>query len=628
MKIGIISQANYAAFATKIGGYKENIALHVIDEQVENGENLSEVNINTTDPDEIKKILGDNIEEGDESKYVIQNNELRYNPDTVTDQEEEWLIQLGILAMTSMFLLTFMVNGSVYQTIQADKITFPEVNPTSTEGNFAGWYYDQELNNQAIEGEEVTSDLTLYPKWENFKITFIFNGEVYSEISNDENKVIYPETPKHPQGEGFTFTGWYDGENGKYSISNGTVVTKDTVLYPGWKVEFNGYIPYIRYSPEEVKEFLITLQLEELSTDELTILLKTINETFELNLTTEEIGLFIEAIKSNMFEITDEMALEFVEKFMNYYIQNKNSYNINASTLNLYFLYNEKENITKYELINASVFTKDAYDQNKEYDISKNVSVNDKGVIIIDGEEYGAYYLRGNIKIKVIYNNGKEDIIVIDFDQEFLCLAEGTKITLADMSKKNIEDIEYSDELLVWDFDNGCFAKAKPLWIKKAQVAEEYNLVKFDDGAELKTVADHRIFNMEAQRFTYTMDEEETPLGTSVFKEDGSVTKIVERSVVKEKVNYYNIITNYHMNLFANGLLTSLRLNNLYKIENMKFVKDNRELIQKEEFKGIPDKYIKGLRLAEQPRKINRGNDVKHTKTLQEYVKRLLPMEK
>ena len=211
---------------------------------------------------------------------------------------------------------------------------------------------------------------------------------------------------------------------------------------------------------------------------------------------------------------------------------------------------------------------------------------------------------------------------------QFVCLAEGTDITLSDMSKKKVENITYDDELLVWDFDNGCFAKAKPLWIMKAQATEEYNLIKFDDGTELKTVIDHRIFNIEKQKFTYTMDEEETPIGTSVFKEDGSVAKIVERSVVKEKVNYYNIITDYHMNLFANGLLTSLRLNNLYKIENMKFVKDDRKLTPREEFEGIPDKYFYGLRLAEQPKEINKGNDVRHTKTLQEYVKRLLPLEK
>ena len=82
------------------------------------------------------------------------------------------------------------------------------------------------------------------------------------------------------------------------------------------------------------------------------------------------------------------------------------------------------------------------------------------------------------------------------------------------------------------------------------------------------------------------------------------------------------------MNLFANGILTSLRLNNLYKIENMKFVKDNRKLLAREEYANIPDKLFYGLRLAEQPKEINNGNDVKHTKTLAEYVERLIQMEK
>ena len=159
-------------------------------------------------------------------------------------------------------------------------------------------------------------------------------------------------------------------------------------------------------------------------------------------------------------------------------------------------------------------------------------------------------------------------------------------------------------------------------------MAEAYNYIKFEDGTELKTVIDHRIFNVDAQKFTYTMDEEGTPIGTRVFKEDGTTTRLIERKVVKEEVNYYNIITDYHMNVFANGLLTSLRLNNLYKIENMKFVKGDRKLTPREEFANIPDKYFYGLRLAEQPKEINHGNDVKHTQTLEEYVKRLQFLEK
>ena len=124
------------------------------------------------------------------------------------------------------------------------------------------------------------------------------------------------------------------------------------------------------------------------------------------------------------------------------------------------------------------------------------------------------------------------------------------------------------------------------------------------------------------------MNEQDTPLGTRVFLEDGTTTRITEREVIHEKIEYYNIITDYHMNLFANGILTSLRLNNLYEIKDMKFIKDDRELVKREEYKNIPDKYFNGLRLAEQPKEINKGNDVKHTNTLEEYVQRIINIEK
>ena len=195
---------------------------------------------------------------------------------------------------------------------------------------------------------------------------------------------------------------------------------------------------------------------------------------------------------------------------------------------------------------------------------------------------------------------------------------------------KYIQDITYDDDLVVWDFDNGCETTAKPLWIMKEQENERYIHVCFDDGTELNAVVEHRIFNVDSQQFTYLMDEENTPLGTNVYKEDGSIVKLISREYIDETVKYYNIITEYHMNLFANDLLTSLRLNNLYEIKDMKFVKDNRELAKREDFKDITDDFYYGLRLAEQPKNkdINRLNAIKHANTLEEYVKRLYKMMK
>ena len=157
------------------------------------------------------------------------------------------------------------------------------------------------------------------------------------------------------------------------------------------------------------------------------------------------------------------------------------------------------------------------------------------------------------------------------------CLIAGTLITLADGTTKPIEEITYDDDLLVWDFFNGCFASAKPRWIKIKQTAEVYNKLTFDNGATLGLVGEggtqgyHRIFNKQACCFTHT-GVPETPDGTITFAEDKSEPVLVSQELVNDTVDYYNIITDKHFNLFANGILTSCKCSNMYRIEDMKYV--------------------------------------------------------
>lgn len=182
----------------------------------------------------------------------------------------------------------------------------------------------------------------------------------------------------------------------------------------------------------------------------------------------------------------------------------------------------------------------------------------------------------------------------------FSCLIAGTLITLADGTTKPIEEITYDDDILVWDFFNGCFASAKPSWIKIKQTAEVYNKLTFDNGATLGLVGEggtqgyHRIFNKQACCFTHT-GVPETPIGTITFAEDKSEPVLVRQELVNETVDYYNIITDKHFNLFANGVLTSCRCSNLYKIENMKYIGD-RTMSDKEVEEYF--KRLKNLQLA------------------------------
>jgi len=178
------------------------------------------------------------------------------------------------------------------------------------------------------------------------------------------------------------------------------------------------------------------------------------------------------------------------------------------------------------------------------------------------------------------------------------CLVEGTQITMADGTHKAIEDIAHGELIRVWNFDLGEFSEAQPIWIKAAEETTGHDVYTFSDGTKLRTVG-HHVFNKEAGAFT-KLKHAETPVGTTTFSERSEEVTLLSKERVTTPTRYYNVWTQYHLNLFADGILTSNRFNNIYPIVDMKFVKDNRVLRSEKEFAGIDEKYILGLRLQEQ----------------------------
>lgn len=199
--------------------------------------------------------------------------------------------------------------------------------------------------------------------------------------------------------------------------------------------------------------------------------------------------------------------------------------------------------------------------------------------------------LRGNTVATIYDFRGVQYYAVLP---GYTCIIEGTLITLADRTKKPIEDITYDDDLLVWNFYEGKFDSTKPVWITKPRLAHEYNLCKFSNGVEVGFVGNggnegyHRIYNDEAKAFTHT-GVAETPIGTHTFAEDGSFPELISQKVIKTPIRYYNIGTKEHINLFSNGILTSSRISNKYAIKNMKYIGD-RIISEKDEQEYIKHK--------------------------------------
>ena len=205
-------------------------------------------------------------------------------------------------------------------------------------------------------------------------------------------------------------------------------------------------------------------------------------------------------------------------------------------------------------------------------------------------------------------------------DTEIICWDKKRKRWI----KKKLKDLTYDDELLVWNFDEGKFDKAKPLFITEECKATRYTQTTFSDGSILNTVGEddsrrHRLFNVETGRFEYIGTN--MKIGTKTFNSKGEIVEIVDMKFIDKEVTYQNVITEKHFNAFASGILTSSRFNNLYPIKDMKYVKNNRTLNKREDFAEIEDMYFEGLRLAEQPVGIDAFSEVTAYKDLKDYVK-------
>ena len=234
------------------------------------------------------------------------------------------------------------------------------------------------------------------------------------------------------------------------------------------------------------------------------------------------------------------------------------------------------------------------------------------GVSVVSGGRGAAYgYSDRDVTLSVT-GDGEVNI-------ETMCFVKGTKISLADGTVKNVEEIDYSDNLMVWNFNSGKLTSAYPLWIMKERKTDHYYNVELEDGTVIKVTGGgndaHRLYNVTKKSFVYATE----CVNDEVFTLNG-IRKVISCNRVDEKVEYYNIITDRHMNLFAEGILTSCRYNNIYPFtDDMRFDMSEERKITSIDDLNVPYEYYIGMRLGE--------NDIPVEDT-RKYVERLNAVKK
>ena len=210
-----------------------------------------------------------------------------------------------------------------------------------------------------------------------------------------------------------------------------------------------------------------------------------------------------------------------------------------------------------------------------------------KAIVIDQGGAYFKSYYEGKTL------EGNEEATITDFDgfdwhavyANWACFVEGTKITLSDGSTKPVQDIQYGNEVLCYDFTNGVQTTSYIDWMIPERIAMTYWKVILSDGTVLNLVGpigkngkSHRLYNITKQRFDYPQDFEADDL---TLKEDGTTVHVLSCKQIEKTVKFYNIASHEHINVYANGVLTSNRLNNRFKIVDNKFT-DEKVMTDKE----------------------------------------------
>ncbi len=152
--------------------------------------------------------------------------------------------------------------------------------------------------------------------------------------------------------------------------------------------------------------------------------------------------------------------------------------------------------------------------------------------------------------------------VTITITSKASCLVEGTMITMADGSKKAVEDIVVGDEVITWNFIEGKH-EIVPVCLAVNDGNDDFRVVtlSFEDESTLKFIDNHGVFDATLNEYAYiTPNNAEEFLGHDFVKlnADGLVetVKLVGFDITRETVGCYTLQTAFNVNCVANGLLT------------------------------------------------------------------------
>ena len=145
------------------------------------------------------------------------------------------------------------------------------------------------------------------------------------------------------------------------------------------------------------------------------------------------------------------------------------------------------------------------------------------------------------------------------------CVTGDTLVTLADGTQKRIDQVTYTDKLLVWDFFNGKYAKVPAAAIiNHGTGIWDVITLKFSDGTVVKAVTAHAFFDADLNKFVMiTPENTKAYIGHAFVKETNggyTTTKLVSCTVEKMYTDSYSLVSALHYNFTTEGMFSLTNL--------------------------------------------------------------------
>ncbi len=155
--------------------------------------------------------------------------------------------------------------------------------------------------------------------------------------------------------------------------------------------------------------------------------------------------------------------------------------------------------------------------------------------------------------------------ITIVVQREGNCVAEGTLITMADGSKKEVQFIESGDLLYVFNHETGQWDIAEVLFNDKEEL-NEFTVInlEFSNGSLIKVVSEHGFFDLELMKYVYITENNYHEFIDHRFVSGEYIDGNIETGIVtlnkayitQETIRVYSPVTKYHLNYLTEDILS------------------------------------------------------------------------